>query len=264
VEQLDFAIELARSAGDILRYYASRDKGVRHKGVGNLVTIADSESEALIHEGIRRRYPGDSVLAEESGAAEPQAAESGHRWIVDPLDGTTNFAHGFPMYCVSIAFESAGVIRCGVVYDPVRDETFSGTRGVGAFLNGEPLAVSGVDTLEESLLATGFPYSFRDEIEEALGLFRTFLVAARAVRRAGSAALDLSYLAAGRFDGFWELDLQPWDTAAGTVILEASGGRVSDFSGDAFSLGSRQLLASNGIIHDAMVARIGKVDSESA
>ena len=262
MKQLEFALETARAAGEILRYYASREKQVEYKGRGDLVTNADRESERLIVGEIRKHYPADAILAEESGLAGTSREGSG-RWIVDPLDGTTNYAHGFPMYSVSIAFEARGVIECGVVYDPVRDEAFSAVRGRDALLNGRAITVSSVAGLGESLLATGFSYRFRDRIGEAVGLFRSFLVASQAVRRAGSAALDLCYLAAGRFDGFWELDLQPWDTAAGVVILESAGGCVSDFQGHAFSLESRELLASNGRIHDQMLERIGARAEES-
>lgn len=256
MERLDFAIGLAREAGDVLRFYAAREKSVEFKGRGNLVTIADRESERLIVGEIRSRYPDDSILAEESGL-DGRAAVSAARWIVDPLDGTTNYAHGFPFYCVSIAFERNGAVECGAVYDPVRDETFSAAHGEGARLNGQPIRVSTVKDLGQSLLCTGFPYRFREKTDEALGLFRTFLVASQAVRRAGAAALDLCYVAAGRLDGFWELDLEPWDTAAGVVILEEATGRVTDFRGGSYSVRDKEILASNGRVHDAMIRQIG-------
>ena len=176
-----------------------------------------------------------------------------YRWIVDPLDGTTNYAHGYPMYSVSIGLEIHGKMECGAVYDPVRDEMFSATRGRGAYLNGESMGVSEVANLGDALLLTGFPYSIQERIGCALGLFRTFLMEAQAVRRSGSAALDLCHLAAGRCDGFWELDLNPWDTAAGLVVVEEAGGRVTDFGEKAFQIECREILASNSRIHSEMI-----------
>jgi len=256
VEYLDVAAELAHAAGDVLRHYASRDKQVEFKGKSNLVTVADRESEALIVREIRRRYPAHSILAEESGIS---GAAADACWIIDPLDGTTNYAHQFPVYSVSIGFELHGILECGVVFDPVRDETFRAARGKGAWLNDQPIAVSCVGKLAEGLLLTGFPYDFRERADEALALFRAFLVRSQAVRRAGSAALDLCYVAAGRSDGFWELGLNPWDTAAGTIVLEEAGGRASDFSGNDFTIRGTAILASNGLIHDEMLDAIERV-----
>jgi myo-inositol-1(or 4)-monophosphatase len=251
-DYLKTAIDLARKAGAVLRSYVGREKGVAYKGRANLVTLADKESEALILKGIRERYPDHAILAEESGAAGAATAET--RWIIDPLDGTTNFAHQYPSYTVSIGVESGGEIVCGAVYEPLRDEMFSGARGQGAFLNGERLRVSTVDRLAEGLLITGFPYDFRDRLDTVLAQFRGFLLEAQAVRRGGSASLDLCYLAAGRCDGFWELGLQPWDTAAGSLIASEAGARVTDFDGQPFSIHKREILASNGRIHDEMSA----------
>jgi myo-inositol-1(or 4)-monophosphatase len=169
------------------------------------------------------------------------------------VDGTTNFAHGYPFYCVSIAVEEQGEVICGAVYDPVRDELFSAARGAGAYCNGERLRVSEVDRLSDALLITGFPYNFRERLEMVLDQFRRFLVASQAVRRGGSAALDLCYVAAGKLDGFWELNLQPWDTAAGRIILEEAGGRVTDFRGGPFSIYMKEILATNGGVHDEMM-----------
>jgi myo-inositol-1(or 4)-monophosphatase len=249
MEFLSVAEDIARAAGEILKYYASRDKRVELKGLG----VADRESEEMIVREIRARYPDHGILAEESGLVAASAATALDRWIIDPLDGTTNYAHQFPMYSVSIGFERAGELLCGAVYDPVRDEMFTGSRGGGAFLNGEPISVSHVSSLSDGLLLTGFPYEFREKVGRALDLFRSFLIGSQAVRRAGSAALDLCYIASGRCDGFWELDLQPWDTAAGTVIVEEAGGRVTDFSGNPFRVESKEILASNGQIHNEMV-----------
>jgi myo-inositol-1(or 4)-monophosphatase len=226
---------------------------VEFKGRANLVTIADKESEQLIIKGIRARYPNHAILAEESGEVRPIQRGETIQWIIDPLDGTTNFAHQFPFYCVSIGVEDAGERICGAVYDPCRDEMFSAARGEGAFLNGERLRVSDADTLFYSFLITGFPYNFRTRIDTVLAQFRAFLMEAQTVRRAGSAALDLCYIAAGRVDGFWELELNPWDTAAGCVIAEEAGARITDFRGNPYSVYMREILASNGRIHDAML-----------
>ncbi len=256
MEHLDFAMELARAAGDVLRHYASRDKRVELKGRGNLVTIADTESERLMVRTIRSRYPEHGVLAEESGSLETPGSRPAGRWIIDPLDGTTNYAHQYPMYSVSIALELDGRIECGAVFDPVRDEMFAAARGAGATLNAEPVRVSEVPRLDGALLLTGFPYGIEDRVAWALGMFRTFLLKAQAVRRGGSAALDLCHLAMGRSDGFWELDLHPWDTAAGALILDEAGGRVSRFDGSPFRIEDREILASNGRIHGEMAAAI--------
>ena len=244
-------MDLSRAAGDILKYYAGREKLVEYKGQANLVTIADKKSEELIISGILSRYPQHSILAEESGVTQPGAPI---KWIIDPVDGTTNYAHGYPFYCVSIAVEENGEVICGCVYDPIRDEIFSAARGAGAFCNGERLQVSEADRLSKSLLITGFPYNFRERIQTVIEQFQKFLVASQAVRRGGSAALDLCYVAAGRLDGFWELYLQPWDTAAGRIILEEAGGRVTDFNGQRFNIYEKEILASNGHIHQEMLA----------
>jgi len=251
VEYLDLAVQLAREAGDILKHYASREKQVEFKGRANLVTIADKESEAHIIGGILKRYPDHAILAEESGAIESRPGAK-VRWIIDPLDGTTNFAHQYPFYCVSIGVEVDGVVNAGAVYDPCRDEMYSGARGEGATMNGERLRVSDVERLSHALLLTGFPYDFRERIEIAIGYFRRFLMECQAVRRGGSAALDLCHMAAGRCDGFWEMKLQPWDTAAGSVIVEEAGGRITNFAGGPFSIYRQELLASNGHIHGEM------------
>jgi myo-inositol-1(or 4)-monophosphatase len=252
VEYLDFAVDLARSAGDVLKHYMAREKQVELKGQANLVTVADTEAEAGIIGRIRERYPDHAVLAEESGASGPSTREEA-KWIIDPLDGTTNFAHQYPFFCVSIAFELAGRILCGAVYDPWRDEMFSGARGQGSFVNGQRLQVSDVQQLRAGLIMTGFPYTFREKIRLVMTQFEAFMLESQAVRRGGSAALDLCYTALGRVDGFWELDLHPWDTAAGLVILEEAGGKVTDFSGVPFSIYGKELLASNGKIHDEMM-----------
>lgn len=255
MQYLETAIDLARAAGDVLNHYSARDKAVEFKGHANLVTIADKKSEELIIGGILSRYPSHSILAEESGATQPGAAV---QWVIDPLDGTTNYAHGYPVYCVSIGVEEHGEVVCGVVYDPVRDELFSAARGAGAWCNGERIHVSDVQPLSHALLITGFPYNFRERVDTVMHQFRQFMVESQAVRRGGAAALDLCYLAAGRVDGFWELYLQPWDTAAGRIILEEAGGRVTNFKGGPFSIYMNEILASNGQIHDEMTAVLAR------
>lgn len=258
MEYLDFAAELARTAGAVLSHYANRDKRVEFKGRANLVTAADKESEAVIIDAIRRRYPQHAILAEESGASSDGDPRRG-KWIIDPLDGTTNFAHQYPFYCVSIAFEQDGQVLCGAVFDPLRNDLFTGARGIGAFLNGERLRVSDVSKLADALLLTGFPYNLRERLDLLVGHFRAFLSESQAVRRGGSAALDLCYLAMGRCDGFWELNLLPWDTAAGMVIAEESGARFSNFNGAPYSVYMREIIASNTRIHDEMVRVLSSV-----
>jgi myo-inositol-1(or 4)-monophosphatase len=255
MEYLDFAIELARDAGDILKHYMDREKHVQLKGQANLVTIADKESEALIIRRILDRYPTHSILAEESGSSGAHGTGVS-KWIIDPLDGTTNFAHQYPFFCVSIAFEHEGNVLCGAVYDPCRDEMFSAGRGLGSFVNGRHLCVSNVDNLSDGLILTGFPYGVRQKMKSAMMQFEAFLFDSQAVRRGGSAALDLCYIALGRCDGFWEMDLHPWDTAAGLVILEEAGGSITDFAGNAFSIYGKQIVASNGKIHGEMVTTL--------
>jgi myo-inositol-1(or 4)-monophosphatase len=257
MEYLDFAIELAREAGDVLKHYMDREKQVELKGRANLVTIADKESEALVIRRIRERYPAHTILAEESGESGRREGEAG-KWIIDPLDGTTNFAHSYPFFSVSIGFEQAGSILCGAVYDPCRDELFSAARGLGSFMNGRRLRVSDVDRLAAGLILTGFPYGVRDKMKTVMGQFEAFMFESQGVRRGGSAALDLCYTAIGRCDGFWEMDLHPWDTAAGLVILEEAGGRVTDFAGKPFSIYGKQIVASNRKIHDEMIAVLSK------
>jgi myo-inositol-1(or 4)-monophosphatase len=258
LEYLDFSIQLARAAGDVLKHYMSREKQVELKGRANLVTAADKEAEALIIDRIRAHYPDHAILAEESGASGPVESAKG-KWIIDPLDGTTNFAHQYPFFCVSVAYEQAAELLCGAVYDPCRDEMFFGARGLGSFMNDQPLRVSDAETLRSSLIMTGFPYGFREKIRTVVSQFQAFLIESQAVRRGGSAALDLCYAALGRVDGFWEMDLHPWDTASGVVILEEAGGRVTDFSGNPFSIYQNELLASNGKIHEEMMAVLRKL-----
>jgi myo-inositol-1(or 4)-monophosphatase len=253
----EVAAELARAAGAVLLEGYGRAHRPERKGRIDLVTEYDRRSERLLLEGIARRTPGAAVLAEESGAhagatgADPAGAL---RWIIDPLDGTTNFAHNYPFFAVSIAAELGGELAAGVVFDPVRDELFAAARGHGATRNGAPLRVSEIARVEDALLVTGFPYEVREHPEESLPQFRAFLMRAQGIRRDGSAALNLCYLAAGRFDGFWEANLSPWDVAAGALIIREAGGTLSDYEGGPFRLDTRRILASNGKLHEEMRA----------
>lgn len=251
-----FAVNLAWEAGALLMEKLNKLPDIQYKGDINLVTEADKMSEKLIIKAIKRNYPDHGILSEESPAI---SGESKMRWIIDPLDGTTNYAHGYPVFCVSIALEKDGAIILGVVYDPTRQDTFVAVRGEGAQLNGKKLAVSETSDLNYSLLATGFPYDIRESEENNLNHFQTMAKKAQAIRRAGAAALDIAYVAAGRFDGFWELKLKPWDTAAASLILEEAGGKVTDLGGRPWNLLSPNVLISNGRIHEQLVAVFRKV-----
>ena len=254
-----FAVDLARKAGLLLKEKFSQTHIIDYKGDINIVTEADKMSEVLIMEAISRQFPDHGILSEES----PAVTGAGKiRWIVDPLDGTTNYAHGYPVFCVSIALEIEDKIVLGVIYDPMRDDMFVAARGEGAFLNEKKIAVSSVKDLSRSLLATGFPYDIRESKENNLDYFNAMAVKVQAIRRAGAAALDLAYLAAGRFDGFWELKLKPWDTAAASLIVEEAGGVISDITGDQWHLQSPAILASNGLIHEQMIRIIQDVEQK--
>ncbi len=250
---LNFAIQTARDAGGILIDKLGRALQVSNKGDIDLVTEADLASEKLIIERIRSHYPRHAVLAEESGASATISGESDWKWIIDPLDGTTNYSHGYPCFCVSIGVERGGVMEIGVVYDPTRNEMFAAERGQGAHLNEKRMRVSSVDDLNRAMLCTGFPYDVRERPNFAR-LFSNFTMKAQAVRRDGSAALDLAYVACGRFDGFWEDGLNAWDTAAGVMLIEEAGGRVSDFVGAPLDIYTPKVLASNGQVHEAMMS----------
>lgn len=243
------AIAMAHEAGEILREGYGRRHAPERKGAIDLVTEYDRRSEAALLARIAERFPGHAVLAEESGGSGAARV----RWIVDPLDGTTNFAHNYPFFAVSIGVEVDGEMVAGVVYDPVREETFSAAAGSGATLDREPIRVSEIARLEDALLVTGFPYDVREHPERFLDPFRAFLVRAQGVRRDGSAALNACYLACGRFDGFWELHLSPWDMAAGSLIVREAGGRVSRFDGAPLRLDGREILATNGALHEKMM-----------
>jgi myo-inositol-1(or 4)-monophosphatase len=245
-----FAVDLARRAGVLLKENFNQKHEINYKGEINLVTEADKMSEDLIIATISQKFPGHGILSEES----PVITGVGKlRWIIDPLDGTTNYAHGYPVFCVSIALENEGKIVLGVIYDPMREEMFVAVRGGGLYLNEKKLHVSDVSDLSRSLLVTGFPYDIRESKDNNLNFFNAMALKVQAIRRAGSAALDLAYLAAGRFDGFWELKLKPWDTAAGCLMVEEAGGLISDIAGQKWHLQSPSLLASNALIQKQMV-----------
>lgn len=245
-----FAVDVARKAGALLKEKFNQKHEIQYKGDINIVTEADKMSEDLIIEAISRNFPDHGILSEES----PAITGSGKmRWIIDPLDGTTNYSHGYPVFCVSIALEDEGITVLGVIYDPMREDMFVAIRGEGAYLNDKKLKVSSVRDISRSLLATGFPYDIRESKDNNLDYFNSMAIRVQAIRRAGSAALDLAYLAAGRFDGFWELKLKPWDTAAGCLLVTEAGGVISDIAGKKWFLQSPSLLASNGLIHEQMI-----------
>jgi myo-inositol-1(or 4)-monophosphatase len=253
---LNFATQIARDAGKLLVQRLGVAK-VTTKGDINLVTEADIAAENLIIDRIRSYYPQHGILAEESGeTVSINGKRSDWKWIIDPLDGTTNYAHGYPCFAVSIALEHAGDLEVGVVYDPMRDEMFAAERGHGATLNGRQIRVSSVDDLAQSMLCTGFPYNVRERPDFARE-FANFTMIAQAVRRDGSAALDLAYVACGRFDGFWEDGLSPWDIAAGALLISEARGRISNYNDQKLDIYNEQVLASNGLIHDAMMRVLG-------
>lgn len=246
------AVEGALAAGRIHRQYFRQPLTIHKKGVVDLVTAADLAAEAHFTALIARRFPDHRVIGEEAGRpATPGLAR--HEWIIDPVDGTTNFAHGIAIFCVSIALQIDGRTEVGVVYDPVADELFTAERGEGARLNGAPLAVSGIGNLVDGLLCTGFPYTVRDSRADQVKVFAAFLGEAQAVRRLGSAALDLAYVAAGRLDGYWEEKLHAWDIAAGALLVEEAGGRVTGVDGTTFNPFGGHIMASNGPLHQAML-----------
>jgi myo-inositol-1(or 4)-monophosphatase len=266
----------ALAAGFLLKLNYEKPHDITLKGAIDPVTESDLASQETIISLIRLTFPDHGILAEEEmadeagkvgeGGSHGLDARAGHgpspqlslsppcRWIIDPLDGTVNFAHGFPMFCVSIAFEAAGVVEYGVVYDPMREELFEARRGGGAWVNGRSIKVSRVDRLDAASLATGFPYDIRERLPETLARIGRFLAVSQGVRRAGSAALDLAYVAAGRLDGFWEENLKPWDTAAGILLVTEAGGAISTFTGEPYSLTSDTIAASNGLLHQDLLA----------
>ena len=267
------ARQAALAAGALLKQNYEKPHDIKMKSAIDPVTESDFASQETIINLIHQNFPDHGILAEEEdvnageGADELDAGKGAkgrgpapqetipptHRWIIDPLDGTVNFAHGFPLFCVSIAFEAAGVMEYGVVYDPLREELFEASRGAGAFVNSRPLQISRVDRVGSALLATGFPYDIRERLPETLTRIGRLLGVSQGLRRAGSAALDLAYVAAGRLDGFWEENLKPWDTAAGVLLVLEAGGQVSTFNGNPYDLFSPNILASNGLLHQDLV-----------
>lgn len=268
----DVAEELGRAAGAVLMRRFGGPLAIDFKGAQDLVTTADHESEAFLTGELHARYPEHAVRSEEGTGRERPAA---YRWLVDPLDGTTNFAHGYPFFAVSVALERArpgheaepgsrGPIVAAAVYDPTRDECWTAAAGHGARLDGAPIRVSPIDTLEHALVSTGFPYDLRERPEESLRYFEAFLPITQAIRRDGSAALNLCYLACGRFDAFWELKLHAWDTAAAALVVAEAGGRVTDFGGGAFDPFGVECAASNGVLHPPLLEVLGRFPRPSA
>ncbi|MBI5835677.1 MAG: inositol monophosphatase [Candidatus Eisenbacteria bacterium] len=249
---LRVAVEAARAGGAVLRRRFGSPQRYSKKGAIDLVTATDLASEAAILSVVRRRFPDHEILAEESGRHAARGNSPPYRWVIDPLDGTTNFAHGYPFVCTSVAVVRDGRALAGAVLDPVRDELFSAALGQGARCNGRRIRVSAVRRLREALLVTGFPYDVFIRSRRVVREFELFLPRVQGVRRDGSAALNLCYVACGRFDGFWELRLHPWDVAAGSLIAAEAGARVTDYSGGRYDLSGRETIASNGLLHAAM------------
>lgn len=251
------ALDAARAAGRLLFDERRGVRRIEHKGAINIVTEMDRRAESLIVERLHAAFPDHAVLAEESGAIAARAGGGAeYRWHIDPLDGTTNYAHGVPIYAVSIALEHAGEVVLGVAYDPSHDECWVGERGRGATLNDEPIRVSAVSSLDRSLLVTGFPYDIRTTDRTNLPEYALLSMRSQAVRRLGSAVLDLCYVACGRLEAFWELLLSPWDMAAGGLIVLEAGGRVTDLWGAPWRLEEPSIVASNGLVHDAILAAL--------
>jgi myo-inositol-1(or 4)-monophosphatase len=248
---LTTAVEAVVRAGDMQMARFGQTLQVDKKSAIDLVTDVDVDVERMFRALVAERFPDHQILAEELGGAAKIPA--GPCWVFDPIDGTTNYAHGLPIFCASLALEIDGVPELAAVYDPNRRELFTAERGGGAFLNGRPLRVSSASRLIDAMLVTGFPYDVHTRVDEIVGLFGAFVGRARAVRRLGSAAIDLCWVAAGRMDGFWENDLKPWDIAGGALVVAEAGGRVTDIDGAPFASRTGNVLASNGRVHDAML-----------
>jgi len=268
--------QAALAAGALLRQNFYKPHRITFKGAIDPVTESDLQSQELIVALIRRSFPDHGILAEEtageggyeglrpSAIPSPASEPRPFRWIIDPLDGTVNFAHGLPAFCVSIALEVEGRLEYGVVYDPLRDELFEGWRGQGALLNGRAIQVSGIDRLDRALVATGFPYDIGERLPETLARMRRILGVVQGLRRVGSAALDMSYLACGRFEAFYEENLKPWDTAAGLLLISEAGGRLTNFSGGPYDLYSPNILCSNGWLHEKLLTLLRPAHADVA
>lgn len=249
-------VPIAREAGALLLTYFDRHIKIEYKGDVDLVTAADRASEKLIVERLQARWPQHGIVGEEGTRSDTGAD---YRWFVDPLDGTTNFAHGYPVFCVSIALaRKDDQLEVGILYDPTRDELFAAERRQGATLNGKPIHVSKTAHLAESILGTGFP-SHKRHANPNIHFYQEITLRSHGVRRAGSAALDLANVASGRFDGFWEFNLNPWDTAAGVLIVQEAGGTVTRFDGSPFRLDSKEVLATNGLIHEEVIGNFSEI-----
>jgi myo-inositol-1(or 4)-monophosphatase len=259
---LHLAIEAVTRAGEMQRAALGGAFAVTKKGTIDLVTDVDVAIERMFRSLVAERYPEHDVLGEELGPPAGDRPPARHCWIFDPIDGTTNFTHGLPIFCASLALEIDGDLTVAAVYDPSRDELFTAERGRGAWLNGRRLRVSAIPVLVDALLVTGFPYTVHHDPDETLGLFGRFVTTSRAVRRLGSAALDVCYVAAGRMDGFWEQGLGPWDIAAAALLVEEAGGRISDLDGRPFHARTGRLLATNGHLHDQMLTTIAGFKAE--
>ncbi len=253
-------MDAALEAGALMKSKIAGRGGFSEKSEISIVTETDLACEKIVIGKILGAFPDHSILSEESDAKEG----SHHRWVIDPIDGTTNFAHTFPASCVSIGYEEEGQMVMGAVYDPFRAEMFFAEKGQGAYLNGERIYVSKVKTLSHSLLATGFPYDRKEKIDLYLAIIKTFLLKTHDIRRVGAAALDMCYVACGRFDGYWEANIEAWDKAAGMLLVTEAGGKVSDYSGGPMTLKGRQNLASNGLIHEAMLKELAPYTHISA
>jgi myo-inositol-1(or 4)-monophosphatase len=259
-DYLNAAVEIARESGALLAKLFTEPVEITYKRRSDLVTAADRRSEALIVERLQRHFPEHGIVAEEGGG---HSTPSEYCWYVDPLDGTTNFAHGFPMFCVTLGLACRGEVIAGVVYDPTRDDLYTAERGGGAYLNGRRLQVSRTEKLSECLVATGFP-PFATNHDLNIKFYFRFTELSHGIRRCGSAALDLCSVAAGRFDGFWELKLNPWDKAAGSLLVTEAGGRMSDIQGRPFDLLGDDVFASNGLIHDQMLEVFAEIMAQGA
>ena len=248
---IDKVIQISKEAGEIIREGFGTNFSVEYKtNLSDFATAIDKKSEAAIIKFIKKEFPTHAVLAEESGE---HKSTSDYLWVIDPLDGTSNFAHGLPIFAVSIGLQKNGETICGVVYDVMRDEIYSAEKGGGSFRNGQKLQVSTNHDLRKSMLVTGFPYDIQDNPDFAIERFAAFLKASGAVRRLGSAAIDMCYVASGVFDGFWEVHLHPWDICAGKLIVEEAGGVVTNFTGEVIDIYSKQILATNKFVHQSMI-----------